>query len=101
ASRRLHTDAVFRAHQDYMLAPLERERRVREELLVAGGNSQRGRLDHRPAAPRGLQEVEAQRLAPAGQQLEGARGARALLLQPLDLRQLRLGLLGLALLVAE
>ncbi len=59
------------------------------------------RLHDGPAAAARLEEVEAERAAPPGEELELAGGARALLLQARDLRQLRLGLLRFVLLVAE
>ena len=84
-----------------MLAALDREGRVGQQPLVAGGDAEAVRLDDRAAAARRLEEVEAERAALARQQLELAARVRALGLEALDLRQLRLRLLGLALLVAE
>src|SRR5512132_4211511 len=70
-------------------------------MLVARGHTEPRRLDDRPAAACRLQELEAERTAPPIEQLELTGRTRALLLEPLDLRQLRLRLLGLALLVTE
>ncbi len=58
-------------------------------------------LDDRAAAPGRLEEVEAERAVAAGQALELGGRLAALALQPADVRELRLGLLRLRLLVAE
>ena len=84
-----------------VLAALEREGRGCQQLLVARADLERRRLDDGAAAAGGLQEVESERAAPPGEELQLAGRAGPLLLQALDLRQLRLGLLGLALLVPE
>ena len=80
-----------------MLAALEREGGVREQELVARRNCEALGLDHRPSAARRLQELEPELGAPPRQQLDLLRRARALVLQPGDLRQLRLRLPGLLL----
>ena len=59
------------------------------------------RLDDVAAAPRRVEELEPEPPRPPRQQRRRLRRSRALLLQPPDLRQLRLRLLGLRLLVAE
>ena len=84
-----------------VLAAVDRERHVAEQRLVAGGDVQP--LDGDDGAPRAwrLQEVEAERLRALRERVELAGRPRALLLQPRDLRQLRLRLLRLRLLVAE
>ena len=84
-----------------VLAALDRERRAREQVLLARRYGEVLRLEDGAAAAARLEEVEAERLAPPGEQLELTRRVRALLLQPRDVGQLRLGLLRLALLVPE
>ena len=92
---------AVRADEPDVLAALEGERRLGQQLLVARAHAELGRLEHRAAAASGLEELEPERPAAARQELELARRARALLLQALDLRQLRLRLLRLVLLVPE
>jgi hypothetical protein len=92
---------AVRPDEPDVLAALERERRPGQQLLVTGGD-RRARRPRRPsAAARRLEEVEAERLAAAREQLELAGRGAALGIEPLDLRQLCLRLLGLRLLVAE
>ena len=92
---------AVRADEADVLSALERERDVREQVLVASRYGEGFDLQHRAAAARRPEEVETQRLAAARQQLELAGGGTPLLLEPLDLGELGLRLLGLALLVAE
>src|SRR4029079_8115879 len=92
---------AVRPDEPDVLAAFEREARVGQQSLVAGSHAQAVRLDHRSAAARRLEEVEAERTTLASQELQLSAGVRALGLEPLDLRQLGLRLLGLALLVAE
>ena len=84
-----------------VLAPLDRERDVCEELLVAGGELDAVGLDDRAAAPLRLEELEAEALRPPREQRDLAADLGPLLLEAADLRQLRLGALGEVLLVAE
>ena len=84
-----------------MLASLEHELGVVEQLLVTGGEPEPIDVEHRPPRAGGLQELEAERAPAPCQLLELAGRLVTLLAQPADLRQLRLGLLRLRLLVAE
>ena len=92
---------AVRADQRDVLAALDRERRVLERCLSPAVTSRSSASTHRAAAARRLEELEAERLAAPRQQRDLARRLRPLLLQAGDLRQLRLRLLGLRLLVAE
>jgi hypothetical protein len=74
------------ADQRHVLAPLEHELRVGEERLRPGGEVEALRLEHDPAAPGRLQELEAERAAAVPRRLH------PLLLDPGDLLQLRLRL---------
>ena len=84
-----------------MLAALDREGHVRQEGLVAGRELDAFRLDHDSSAAGRLQEVEAEALRAAGQEVDLAAQLGALLLEPADVRQLRLGSFGEVLLVTE
>ena len=84
-----------------MLAPLEHERRAVEQELVAGGDDEVVRLEHDPARACGTEELEPQRAAPLRHRLELDGGGSPFLLEPADLRQLRLSLFRLRLLVPE
>ncbi len=84
-----------------VLAALERERRVDEQVLAARGQVEVVDLGDRAPASSGLQELEPERARAAREELDLAGRRGALLLQPADLRQLRLRLLRLVLLVAE
>ena len=84
-----------------VLAPLDHERGTVEQRLAARRQPQPLDLDHDPPGPRRLEELEAERAAALGEVLELARRLLALLLEPPDLSELRLRLLGLRLLVAE
>ena len=84
-----------------VLSPLDRERDVCEELLVACGERDALGLHDRTAAPLRLKELEAQALRPAREQRDLPAELGPLLLEATDVRQLRLGSLREALLVAE
>src|SRR5207253_4197662 len=90
-----------RADERDVLAALEREPDVVQQLLRAGGHLEALRLDHGPAAPRRVEEIEAEPFLARRQRLELAARLLPLALEPPDLGQLRLRLLRLALLVAE
>src|SRR5262249_11375193 len=92
---------AVRADERDVLAPLEGEGRAAQELAVADADVEAVGLDHDAAAPRGLQELEPERSPLARQQGDLVGSAAPLLLEPTDLRQLRLRLLGLRLLVPE
>jgi len=77
---------AVRSDQGDMLAALQNELCVLEEGLRACGEVEALGLDHHPAAPCRLQELEAERTA------AGARRFDALSLDPGDLLQLRLSL---------
>src|SRR5205085_284972 len=85
----------------YVLAALEREARVADEEPVAGHEVEPLRLDDGAAAPRGLQELEAEAPGAAREERELVGGAGAVALEPGDVSQLRLCLLRLRLLVPE
>ena len=86
-----------------VLAALERERSRLEQQSVARrrDTSSPSASTTVAAAARGLEELEAEAARPAREQRDLAGGRGALLLEPADLRQLRLRLLRLVLLVAE
>ena len=86
---------AVRPHEPDVLAALDRERRLVEQLLIPGRHLEAAGLDDGPAAACWLEEVEAERLAPPIQELQLAGCLRPLLLQAADLRQLRLRLLRL------
>src|SRR5579859_3863534 len=92
---------AVRADQGDVLAALERERRVAQQLTLADRDIEVLRLDHGASAARGLEELEAERARATRQQRDLACGGRAFLLEPLDLRELGLRLLRLLLLVTE
>src|SRR4029079_19632183 len=69
---------AVRPDEPDVLAAFEREGRVGQQSLVAGSHAQAVRLDHRSAAARRLEEVEAERTALAGQELQLSAGVRAL-----------------------
>ena len=77
---------AVRADQGHVLAALEHELGVREQRLRARCEVEALGLDHRPPAPRRLQELEAERAPLAARRLD-AHGFDAR-----DLLQLRLGL---------
>ena len=83
---------AVRSDEGDVLAALDREARVPEEHAAADRNLEPVCLDDRPTASGGLQELEAELLALASQQADVALRLRALLLEPLDLRQLDLRL---------
>ena len=90
-----------RADEPHVLAALERQPRVVEQLLVAGRDPQSLGLDHGSAAPGRVEEVETE-LPPAHvERLEHALRLAPLSFEAADLRQLRLRLLRLVLLVPE
>src|SRR5204863_7691798 len=82
-------------------AAFERKRHVAEQDAIADRQRQPVRLDDGAAAASGLQELEAERAVAPGQQRDLRRALRAFLLEPADVRELRLRLLRLALLRAE
>ena len=84
-----------------MLAALERERRLAQQLTLADLHRERLRLDDGPPAARRIDEAEAEPPRSARQQRDLLADLRLLLREAADLRQLRLGLLRLRLLVAE
>src|SRR5262249_4755304 len=92
---------AVRADKRHVLAALEREVDVGEQHALAGGDRESFDVDDDPAAPRRFQEGEAEMLAALREPLTLVGRLRALLLEPADLRQLRLRLLGLCLLVPE
>src|SRR5947209_614054 len=89
------------ADERHVLAAVEPERDVAEQLLVARGHVETGEVEHRLAAPRRVEELEAEGAAAGRQGVELARAPRALALEAADVRELRLRLLRLRLLVAE
>ena len=92
---------AVRADQSHVLATVDRQRHVVEQVLVTRRERKVIDLgDHLPAARR-VQELEAEPLPTAGEQRELVGGDRLLLLQPPDVRELRLRLLRLRLLVPE
>ena len=84
-----------------MLAALDRQRDIVEQVLVARRERQLLDLGHHLSAARRVQELEAEPLRAAREQGELVGGDRLLLLQPPDVRELRLRLLRLRLLVPE
>ena len=76
-------------------------RRSVEQLLVSCRQHHVVRLEDDPAGAWRVEKVEAERALPLGQRLDLAASFGALLLEPCDLRELRLRLLRLALLVPE
>src|SRR6185436_11660007 len=90
-----------RADQRDVLSALEDERRVVEEQLVPRRDDESFRVEHDPARPGGPQELEAERPAALRHRLELLRRGASLLLEPADLRELRLRLLRLRLLEPE
>ena len=92
---------AVRADESDMLAPFEDERPTAQELLITRGDRQPLRVENDAARSRRLQELEAEGPPALREARELAGGFLALLLQPPDLCDLRLGLLRLRLLVAE
>src|SRR5213078_639696 len=90
-----------RTHERYVLPALEREADVVQQLLGARGDLEALCFDHGPAAPGRVEEVEAEPLLAHRQRLELAARLSAFALEAVDLGQLCLRLLRLALLVAE
>ena len=84
-----------------MLAALERERRVAQQLALADPQRDVVRFHNGTAAARRIDEAESEPLRAAREQVVLGPDARTLLLQARDLRQLRLCLLGFRLLVPE
>src|SRR5581483_1200309 len=93
--------ASVRPHEGDVLAALDRERHARQELLVARRDGKALDLDDHATAPRRLQELEAEPLRSPRQERYLLRRPGSLLLQPADVRELRLRLLRLRLLVPE
>src|SRR6188472_3078483 len=92
---------AVRADERHVLPALDGERDVREKRLVAGRELDALGLDHDPAAALRLQELEAEALGAAREQVDLPAQLGALLLEAADMRQLRLRALGELLLVAE
>src|SRR6187397_1626943 len=92
---------AVRPDETDLLSTLEDERRPFEQLLVSGREREVIAFDHDPTGSRRLQEVEPERPLALRQRLLLPPSRRALLLEPCDLRELRLRLLRLALLVPE
>jgi hypothetical protein len=84
-----------------VLAALERERDLREQRLLTGGDIETLRLDDRAAASRRLEKLEPERPRAAPEERDVVGGAGTIRGQPFDLRQLRLRLTRLRLLVAK
>src|SRR5581483_6233469 len=93
--------AAVRAHEADVLAALDRERDTCEQLLLPGCDRQCLGLDDDPSAARWPQELEAQPFRPPRQERDLLCRPSSLLLQAPDVRQLRLRLLRLRLLVPE
>ena len=92
---------AVRPDEPDLLAALDDERRVVEQPLVSRGERDVLGLEHDPPAARRVEEVEPERAALLRQRLDLVSRRRALLLEPGDLRELRLRLLRLVLLVPE
>jgi hypothetical protein len=98
AEQRLQHRRLARAvgtDQRHVLAALQRDRGAVQQLLLAGAHVEPLRVDHDPAAPRRLEELEAERAPRARAGLDLVRP------DAVDLLLLRLGLLGLRVLGAE
>src|SRR5581483_8177709 len=93
--------ASVRADEGDVLAALERERDPLEQLLLACRQRQALDLQHRSPAARRREEVEPEPTRSPLEQRELVGGGGAFLLQSPDVRELRLGLLRLRLLVPE
>ena len=89
------------ANEADVLAAVDREGHVVQQRLFAGGDVQPFDLDDGPAGTRRVEELEAERLRALRERVELRRSSRALLVQAGDLRELRLRLPRLRLLVAE
>src|SRR5439155_26997857 len=85
-----------RADARDVLAALEREADVVQQLFRAVGDLEALRLDHGPAASRRVEEIEAEPPPVRRQRLELAARLLPLALEAPDLGQLRLRLLRLA-----
>src|SRR4051794_39370500 len=92
---------AVRSDERDMLAALQRERHVAQQCAVADRQRQAVGLDDRASAARRLQELEPERAVSPRQQRDLLRRLLAFLLQPADVRQLRLRLGRLLLLRAE
>src|SRR5207237_8935196 len=90
-----------RPREPAVLAAVKPGVRAAKQHAVADSDLDLARLGDRAPAPRRLQELEAEAPRAARQQLELAPRADAVALETRDLRQLRLGLLRLRLLVPE
>jgi hypothetical protein len=93
--------APVRTDEPDLLASLDRQGRTVEEELVTCGEGDVLRLEHDAPAAGWGEEVETERPATLRQRFGLRPRCSALLLEPSDLRELRLGLLRLRLLVAE
>src|SRR5205823_6185185 len=92
---------AVRTYERDVLAPLERKGRIAQEHALADLQLDRVGLDDGAPAARRLEELEAERALPTAEQRHLVRRSRALLLQPADVRELRLRLCRLVLLGAE
>src|SRR5207248_10847489 len=92
---------AVRADEGDVLAALEREAGAPHQHTVGDGQVEAACLHDRPPAPRRLQELEPEAPRAAGEELELIGRARPIPLDARDLRQLRLRLLRLRLLVPE
>ncbi len=93
--------AAVRADEADLLATLDRKRRILEQQLVARGERDALGLEDDAPGARRAEEVEPERPSLAGEGRELLRRTRSLLLEAPDLRELRLRLLRLRLLVPE
>src|SRR5256714_14098724 len=89
-----------RADERDVLAALEREADIVQQLLRAGGDLEALRLDHGPAAPRRVEKIESEPFLARRQRLELAARLLPLALEPPRLGQPRLRPLRPALLFA-
>jgi hypothetical protein len=84
-----------------VLTPLDRHRDVREKRPPPGGDRRPVHLENDASAPLGLDEVEPQPPRASCEEIVRPGRLTPFALEPADLRELCLGLLGLRLLVAE
>src|SRR5439155_14605952 len=89
---------AVRTDERDVLAAFDRKRRGAQQLPLADAYVEPVDLDDRAAAARRLQELEAERALPARQECDLGIRILPLLVEPSDLRQLRLRLLRLVLL---
>ncbi len=104
ADERLEQSRLARPVRPYesdVLSALDHELGAVEQPLASGRESQPVDLDDGPPRPGRLEKLEAERAASLREVLELPRRLLPLLLEPADLGELRLRLLGFRLLVAE